>query len=75
MKEHQITYNNEILDGKSTNRSFASNDDIVKKNALILIAKHFNKAKNIEKIEKNIKEHIGSKNMVSFFFKRNDKFG
>ena len=75
MKEHQITYNHEILDGKLADRSHASKDDIARKNALILIAKNLNKAKGIEEIEKNIEAHMGPKNAVNFFFKRDDKNG
>jgi hypothetical protein len=75
MKENQLTYNNEILDGKLADRSLASKDDIARKNALILIAKNLNKAKNVEEIEKNIKEHMGAKNAVNFFFKRDEKNG
>ena len=75
MKEYQITYNHEILDSKLADRSIASNDDIARKNALILIAKNLNKAKSMDKIEENIKAHMGSKNAVSFFFKKDEKNG
>ena len=75
MKENQLTYNNEILDGKLVDRSLASKDDIARKNVLIFIAKNLNNAKNVEKIEKNIKEHMGANNSVNFFFKRDEKNG
>ena len=75
MKEHQITYNNEILDGKLADRSLASKDDIARKNTLILIAKNLNKAKSVEEIEESIEAHMGPKNAVNFFFKRDDKNG
>jgi hypothetical protein len=75
MKEHQITYNNEILDGKFADRTLVSKDDIARKNTIILIAKNLNKAKNVEEIEKNIEEHMRPKNAVNFFFKRDDKNG
>jgi hypothetical protein len=75
MKENQLTYNNEILDGKLADRSLASKDDIARKNALILIAKNLNKAKSVEEIEESIKEHMGTRNAVNFFFKRDPKNG
>jgi hypothetical protein len=73
MKKHQITFNHEVLEGKLADRSHASKDDIARKNALILIAKNLNKAKSIEEIEKNIESHMGPKNAVNFFFKKDDK--
>ena len=75
MKENQLTYNNEVLDGKLADRSLTSKDDIARKNALILIAKNLNKAKNVENIEESIKEHMGAKNAVNLFFKRDEKNG
>jgi len=75
MKEQQITYNHEILDGKLADRSQASKEDIAKMNALIIIAKNLNKVKSIEEIEKSIEAHMGPKNVVNFFFKRDDKNG
>jgi hypothetical protein len=68
MKENQITYNHEVLEGKLADRTHVSKDDIARKNALILIAKNLNKAKSIEEIEKNIEAHMGQKNAVNFFF-------
>lgn len=70
MKEHQITFNHEVLEGKLAGHSYASKDDIARKNALILIAKNLNKAKSIEKIEKSIELHMGQKNVVNFFLKK-----
>ena len=70
MKENQITYNHEILDGELADRTIASKDDIARKNALILIAKNLNKAKNMDEIEESIKAHTGSKNAVSFSSKK-----
>ena len=75
MKEHQITYNHEILDGKLADRTIASKDDIARKNALIVIAKNLNKAKSTDEIEESIKAHMGAKNAVSFFFKKDEKNG
>ena len=75
MKEHKVTFNNEILDGKLADRTLATKDDIARKNALILIAKNLNKAKSIEEIETSIQEHMGPKNAVNFFFKRDEKNG
>jgi hypothetical protein len=73
MKENQFTYNNKILDGKLADRSLTSKNDIARKNALIPIAKNLNKAKNVQEIEESIKEHMGAKNTVNFFFKRDEK--
>ena len=75
MKENKITFNHEILDGKLADRTIATKDDIARKNALILIAKNLNKSKSIEEIEKNIEEHMGPRNTVNFFFKRDEKNG
>ena len=75
IKEQQITFNNEVLDGRLADRTIASKDDIARKNALILIAKNLNKAKSMEENEESIKEHMGSKNAVTFFFKRDEKNG
>ena len=75
MKEHKITYNNEVLEGKLADRSHASADDIAKKNALILIAKNLNNVKTIEQIEVSIEAHFGPNNAVSFFFKQDAKNG
>lgn len=75
MKENQLTFNHEILDGKLADRTIATKDDIARKNALILIAKNLNKAKSIEEIEKSIEEHMGPRNAVNFFFKRDEKNG
>jgi hypothetical protein len=75
MKENQITYNYEILEGKLADRSHASKDDIARKNALILIAKNLNKTKSIEEIEKSIEAYMGPKNAVNFFFKKDEKNG
>jgi hypothetical protein len=75
MKEHKISFNHEILEGKLADRSYASKDDIARKNALILIAKNLNKAKSIEEIEKSIESHMGPKNAVNFFFKKDEKNG
>ena len=72
MKENQLTYNNEILDEKLADRSLTSKDDIARKNVLIFIAKNLNKTKSVEEIKKNIEEHMGAKNAVNFFFKRDD---
>jgi hypothetical protein len=75
MKENQITYNHEVLEGKLADRTHVSKDDIARKNALILIAKNLNKAKSIEEIEKSIEAHMGQKNAVNFFFKKDGKNG
>lgn len=75
MKENKLTYNNEVLDGKLADRSLAFKDDIARKNALILIARNLNKAKNIEEIEESIKKHMEAKNAVNFIFKRDEKNG
>jgi hypothetical protein len=75
MKENQLTYNNEILEGKLADRTLATKDDIARKNALILIAKNLNKAKNVEEIEESIKGHMKAKNAVNLFFKRDPKNG
>ena len=48
MKENQLTYNNEILDGNLVDRTLTSKDDIARKKSFIQIAKNLNKAKNIE---------------------------
>ena len=48
MKEHKITYNNEVLEGKIADHTHATEDDIAKKNTLILIPKNLNKVKNTE---------------------------
>ena len=61
MKENQITFNHKILNGKLADRTIATKNDIAQKNALILIAKKLNKAKNIEEIEKSIEEHMGQR--------------
>ena len=60
---------------KLADKFLASKDNIARKNALILIAKNLNDAKNVEEIEKNIEEHMGAKNAVNFFFKRDEKNG
>ena len=75
IKENKLTYNHEVLDGKLADRSLASKDDVARKNALILIAKNLNKAKSVEEIEESIKKHMGAKNAVNFFFKRDEKNG
>ena len=48
MKENQLTYNNEILDGNLADRTLTSKDDIARKKSFIQIAKNLNKTKNIE---------------------------
>jgi hypothetical protein len=74
MKEHKITYNQEILEGKLADRA-NTKDDIARKNALILIAKNLNKTKSVEEIEASIETYMGPRNAVSFFFKRDEKNG
>ena len=73
MKENQITFTHEILDKNLADQTIATKDDIVRINALILIAKNLSKAKNIEDIEKTIEEHMGPKNAVNFFLSRTRK--
>ena len=48
MKENQLTYNNEILDGNVADQTLTSKDDIARNKSFNQIARNLNKAKNIE---------------------------
>ena len=66
---YKIALDNEILDAKFTMREKLTEDDKVKKNALIFIVKNLNKVKSVEELEYGIKEYMDEKNVVSIFFK------
>ena len=69
MKEHQISYNHEILEGKLADRANAK-DDIARKNALILIAKNLNKTKSVEDIEASIEDSHWTKERGEFLLQK-----
>ena len=66
---YKIALDNEILDAKFTMRKKLTEDDKVRKNALILIIKNLNKIKSVEELENGIKEHMGEKNVISILFR------
>ena len=70
IQKNKITYRNECIDvtiGKP------SGDDLAKKNVLILIPKNLNRLKPKEILETEIKTCMEEKNILSIFFKTNDK--
>lgn len=69
VKSNKVAFANEIFVPNFVSQGKMSEDDKMKKNALILIAKNLSKIESIEKLEEGLKSKIGANNIVSMYFK------